>query len=72
MKNIIEEIRKERGISRRELSRQTKVPYVTLNVIAKGGVSELKYFTAKKIADFAGLNAYGVMENYRQWREQLT
>lgn len=66
--NPIKKICKQLDISRAEMSRNSGIPYATLNVLASGLVNEIRYSTAEKIADFIDQEATLVQEEYRQWK----
>ena len=70
--NPIKQIAEEKGISRAELGRQAGIPYATMNSISAGNVREMRFSTAKKLADYAGWQPGQVLEGYSEWRDSLS
>ncbi len=67
--NIIQQIQANKGVNRAQMTRDSGIPYTTLTALSGGLCAEMRYATAKRIADYAGgMKPAQVQEAYRQWR----
>lgn len=56
MANIIEEQRKKRGITQRELAKSLNLSQSQISKLSRGEFKQLSFNTARKIQDFCGIS----------------
>lgn len=72
MENPITQICTRHKIFRKELSRQTKIPYSTVNALVVGELMKYpSYQTAEKLCHYLELSPGEFLDLYAQWKNSL-
>ena len=66
--NPIEKILKQESISRMELARRARIPYVTLTTISNGLTGSLQGKTLAKLSEYSKIPQDELSETYQIWR----
>jgi len=70
--NPVKTLRKEQGMTRRQLAQITGVSYPTLSNIEQGLPLTISHRIAQKIASFFALNTNDLQTQYESYRQTLS
>jgi len=66
--NPIDLITDTHNMSRAELSRKTKIPYITLTSLANGWTAKPQRKTLRRLSLFSKISPKELMDTYQAWR----